>query len=248
MKRIVTLTISSLLSVSALTGCGSQATLVNPAVNLQQSQIVEAQAFGTKTLSMNKQKTNEIKNSGLKIKDKNSKGLPKDVTNLVLKFKAPTVKNNLDERDIANIARYTLSSMNAAGTYTEGYKIGIMALDNMAQQGVYVAKVSWASANATKDWENGYKVVGAALNHIAGERPNTPSEACNLVLSMMAANNTYTDGYRVGFAAMQVIGNTDNPTIRNITDLALRQAGGTTDWEDGYNVLKNAFLALRNSF
>ncbi len=247
MKRLATLAISGIFTVSALTGCGSQATLDTSAIALQQQQLVEAQAFGSKTLSMNKQKTNEPKVSTLKIKEKVSNGTPKEITNLVIKFKNPSTKNNLDERDIANIARYTLSSMNTAGTYSEGYKIGIMALDNMARQGVYVAKVSWASANATKDWENGYKVIAAALNHIAGERPNTAPEACQLVLTMMAAANTYSDGYKVGYAAMQIVSQTDNPVIRNITDLALRQANSTTDWQDGFNVLKNAFFALRDS-
>jgi hypothetical protein len=137
--------------------------------------------------------------------------------------------------------------MNTAQTYMEGYKIGIMALDNMARQGVYVARVSWAGANATKDWENGYKTVAAALQHIANERPNTASETCNLVLTMMGASNTYSDAYKTGFAAMQIISQTENPVIRNITDLALRQAGGTTDWQDGYNVLRSAFLSLRDS-
>jgi hypothetical protein len=246
MKKLAMMTVTVLFSVSALTACGSS-TALDPAA-LQQTQIVEEQAFGSTTLSMKKQNTNEPKISGLKIKDKMSKGAPKDIAKLVVKFKNPSAKNNLDERDIANIARYTLSSMNSSQTYTEGYKIGVMALDNMARQGVYVARVSWASANSTKDWENGYKVVAAALNHIAAENPNTPAEACNLVMNMMNACKDYADAYRVGFAAMQVVGNTDNPMIRNITDLALRQAGGTTDWEDGFNVLRNAFLALRNSF
>lgn len=245
MKRFAALTISGLIVVSALTGCGSQ-TVLDTNVLLEQTP-VEAAAFGSKTLSMNKDDSKEIKNSTLKINEKKESLNKKTAEKLVIKFSVPS-KNALDERDIANISRFTLNSMNQAGTWSEGYKIGVQALGSMASQGVYVARVSYAAAEATKDWQNGYKVVAAALNHIASGQPNDPRATCNLSLNMMAAANTWSDGYRVGYAAMQVIAQTDNQSVRYITDLALRQAGGTSDWQDGFNVLRNAFVQLRNSF
>mgnify|MGYP001559742148 CR=1 FL=1 len=246
MKRL-NLLVAGIFAVSALTACGSQ-TSMDPSLLALDTQ-VSAQAAKQITLNMVKKNSTEIKKSTLKIKEKNStKLVKKDAEKAVVKFTAPTGKNDFDSQNLAMIARFSLSSMNAASTYSDGYNIGIQALSQMASQGAYVARVSWASGNATKDWTNGYKVVSASLNHIANERPNTPAEICNLVITMMNQTGDYSDGYRVGLAALQVMGQTDNYTVKSIIDLAIRQAESMSQWQDGYNVIQNALAQLRNSF
>ncbi len=247
MKKFTSLAISSFLLATALVGCNTQ-TSVDPSLLAQDTQ-VNAQAAKKITLSMDKKDSAEVKNdSKAGIKDKAKEGAVKKATNVIVKFDAPSSKNDWDSHNLAMTARYTLDAMNRASTYSEGYNIGIQALSQMASQGVYVGRVSWSAGNATKNWQNGYKVVAAALNHIAGDRPNTPYEACVLVQSMMGSTNDYGDGYRAGYAALQVIGQTDNYTVRNIVDLALRQANSTTQWSDGYNVIYSALNQLKLSF
>ncbi len=246
MKKFTSLAISSFLLATALVGCSSQTT-IDPSL-LQDTQ-VNAQAAKNITLNMVKKNSTEVKdNSSAKIKDKAKEGGVKKATNVIVKFAAPSGKNDWDSQNNAMSARYTLAAMNSASTYSQGYNIGIQALSQMASQGVYVGRVTWSAANATKDWNNGYKVVAAALNHIAADRPNTPYEACVLVQSMMGASTDYADGYRAGYAALQVIGQTDNYTVKNIIDLALRQANSTSDWSYGYSILNNALNQLKVSF
>lgn len=249
MKRIASLAMSTMLVLS-LTACGSQST-VTPA--LQDTQ-VEAQAAKQTTLSMKKDSTktekkasNNIKELNIKIADKKSSSVTKTAEDLVVKFSKTTAKNDMDSANIAMIARYSLTSMNQARTYEDGYRIGIAALEQMARNNVYVARVSWSAGNSAKTWENGFKIVSAALNHIAAEKPNNAYEACNLVMSMMGAANTWEDGYKAGYAALQIIGQTDNYTIKSIVSLALNQANNTSTYDAGFNVLKNALQELRRA-
>lgn len=250
MKKIASLAISSMLVLS-LAACGSDNS-ITPAI--QDAQQVQAQASKQITLSMDKQESknekkasNSIKELNVKIADKKSEGKVKTAEKVTVKFTAATGKNDMDSANIAMVARYSLSSMNSARTWEDGYRIGIAALEQMARNNVYVARVSWSAGNAAKSWENGYKIVAAALNHIASDRPNSAYEACNLVMSMMNAATSWEDGYKSGFAALQIIGQTDNYTIRSIIDLALRQANTASSWETGFNIIKNALQELRRA-
>ncbi len=253
MKKFASIAASTLLLVSTLTACGTQ-TSIAPVL---QDNTVQAQSASKVTLSFNKKNStatktpsNAVKNATFTVGNKSDKGQAKKADSLVVKFTAPSNKNDLSPQEAASISRYTLSSMNQASTYQEGYNIGIQALGSMAGNGnnVYIARVAWAAANATNDWQDGFKMIAAALNQIGGETPNTAYATVNLVIKMMGTAQTYQDGYKAGYAAMQVIGQTDNKSVRIITDLALRQAGSTTDWQNGYNVLVNAFGQLATNF
>lgn len=272
MKKLSEMSISCLMLISLATGCTSE----SPVMNLEDPSIVNAQSSKKITLSMNKKDTDEVKKSDgvillddkgvtfdksgnittstkvkkqtVTIKEKKDDGKEKSISNLNIQFEKPTGKNDYDSQQYAMMARYALQSMNSAYSYSEGYRIGLNALSDMANRGVYVARVSWSSANATQNWENGYKVVSSALNHIASDRPNTAYEACNLVLNMMSTTNNYSDGYRAGRAALQVIGQTDNQTVRWIVDRALRDADSAWSNETAYNHIINALQQLRTSF
>ena len=250
MKKISSLAISSIL-VFSLTACGSQNTVATIAQDTQ----VQAQGAKQVTLSMEKQESknekkvsNSVKNATFKIVEKKDSSKVKTAENVVVKFSPSTsTKNDVDSANVAMIARYSLTSMNQARTFEDGYRIGIAALEQMARNNVYVARVSWSAGNAAKSWENGFKIVAAALNHIAADKANSAYEACNLVMSMMNAATSWEDGYKSGYAALQIIGQTDNYAIKSIVSLALSQANGTTNWETGFNVIKNALQELRRA-
>ncbi len=250
MKKIASLAISSML-VFSLTACGSQNT-VAPVVQNNQVQSLAAKQV---TLSMDKEESktekkvsSTVKNATFKIGEKKSSSEVKTVEKIVVKFSpSTTAKNDVESSNLSMIARYSLTSMNQARTYEDGYRIGIAALEQMARNNVYVGRVSWSAANAAKSWENGYKIIAAALNHIASDKPNSAYEACNLVMTMMNATTTYEDGYKAGYAALQIIGQTNNYTIKSIVSLALSQANGTTSWQTGFNIIKNALSELRRA-
>jgi len=245
MRKQFAITLSSALIISLLTACGNQSN-ISP-IQLSQSPILSQAAKTNEYLSFAKKDDGTEKKSDLEIKEKTEKASVKKPEEL--KIKLPAVKNYpMDERDVASIARYALREMHAAVTYSEGYRAGLKAIKKMARDGVYVARVSLASAESTIDWQNGYKVVAAALNHMAEGNPNTPYEACNLVLSMMKSTNSYSDGYRAGLGAMNVIGQTDNHRVRYIVESAIRAAESTYSSERSYNIIRDALLELRRSF
>lgn len=262
MKKFAQITLSSLFVASMFTACSQPASVSNVA-----DEQVSAQAAGNVTLKFDKQNSSTAKKTantikGLKdVKDLNFnfKNLQagsgkKDVTDLKVTFKQ-NLKNDIyptnfapgyfqDERQLAQYANYALSSMNSQSTYENGYRVGIQALELMANDGVYVGRLSWAAANATKNWSNGYKVCAAALSHMAQQRPNSAYEACNLAVKMINAADTYEDGYRAGYAAMQVVNSTDNYTIRSISGSALQSANAVSSYSDGYRILVNAFQQI----
>ncbi|MFN8576840.1 MAG: hypothetical protein U0354_08270 [Candidatus Sericytochromatia bacterium] len=252
MKKIASIALSSMIALS-LASCGSDNSVNQIAQNTQ----VEAQAAKKINLSMKKDESkavksasNSIKDLNVKIADKKSQDkASKSVEELKVTFSAVEKgKNDFDSSNNAMVARYSLTSMNQARTWEDGYRIGLQALEQMIRNNnAYVARVSWAAANATKSWENGYKVVAAALNHISADRPNSAYEACNLIMSMMNAATSWEDGYKSGYAALQIIGQTDNYTVKSIVDLALRQANTTMTYESGFNVIKNALQELRRA-
>lgn len=259
MKKLGQIALSSLFVASLLAGCNSQQVVGSVDAN---EQVQALAASSDVTLSMKKDETktvktasNAIKSLNFVSKDKKNTADKKTVTDLVVKFKK-NVKNDYypstfpqgyfqDERQLAQVANYTLSSMNSASTYENGYKIGMQAIQAMANDGVYVGRLAYAAANATKTYTNGYKIVSAALQHMSQQRPNSAAEACNLVLNMIGACDTYEDAYKSGYAALQVINTTDNYAIKSISGLALNQANSTTTYVDGYNVIVNAFKQIR---
>lgn len=259
MKKFGQMALSSLFVASLLAGCNSQQA-VSPVESADQ---VQAQSASSEvTLSMKKDDSkavktasNAIKSLNFQLKDKKVTADKKNVTDLVVKFKK-NVKNDYmpsvfpqgyfqDERQLAQVANYTLNSMNSASTYENGYKIGMQTIQAMANDGVYVGRLSFAAANATKTYINGYKIVSAALQHMVQQRPNSAAEACNLALNMISACDTYEDGYRAGYSALQVINTTDNYAIKSVSGLALSQANSTSNYIDGYNVIVNAFRQIK---
>ena len=251
MKKLAQMTLSSLFVASMFAGCSQPVTSSNVAAD---DQVQSLAAASDVTLSLDKKDSGTVKKNDTTIKSKNASTAKKDVVDLKLTFKK-SLKNDYypstypagyfqDERQLAQVANYTLSSMNSASTYESGYRIGIAALQMMANDGVYVGRLSFAAANATKSWMNGYKVTAAALQHMAYQKPNSIYEACNLAQKMISATDTYEDGYRAGYAALQIVNTADNYQIKSITGLALNQANAASTYQDAYNVVVYAFRQL----
>ena len=246
MKKVALLAVSGVLMLTSLTACGGQDlnTILPP---VDEAQVL---ASGTKTLSMKKDDTSTVKNAAkldAKFDNKKDSTAKKTVENPTIKF-SPVVKNDFDSRNYAMQARWALNSMNSSYNYESGYRVGMQALNSMASNGVYVARVSVPAGDATKNWQSGYKVVAAALNHIAADRPNTPDEACNLVLNMMSSTVNWEDGYRVGMAAMRVIGQTDNMRVKDYLTGVYRSAESARTYQDAYNYIAEGFKQLRFYF
>lgn len=235
--------LSLLVLVLFVTSCSSQENLSN--LNQVSNDVTEVQSAKKITLNFNKKDTKETKNSESKLINKKSKGEVKKAESLQISFTAPDLKNSIDQKSIVAISRIALNSMNGAQSYESGYKMSLTILERLASENVYIARVGLAMAKGGMYYETCFKATAATLKNISEERPNNPTETCNLISSIMSNTKSYEEGAKLGYAAMEVIGNTDNQMVKLIVDTTVSSAKAGQYWEDIYKTLQNGLNEIK---
>ncbi|MEK7432796.1 MAG: hypothetical protein AABZ74_06670 [Cyanobacteriota bacterium] len=235
--------LSLLVLVLFVTSCSSQENLSS--LNQVSNDVTEVQSAKKITLNFNKKDTKETKNSESKLINKKSKGEVKKAESLQISFTAPDLKNSIDQKSIVAISRIALNSMNGAQSYESGYKMSLTILEKLASENVYIARVGLAMAKGGMYYETCFKATAATLKNISEERPNNPTETCNLISSIMSNTKSYEEGAKLGYAAMEVIGNTDNQMVKLIVDTTVSSAKAGQYWEDIYKTLQNGLNEIK---
>ena len=247
MKKFLLSGLASMLVLSACATNNQEMTL--PQV---QDNVSALAAAPSKTMKMDKEETKTVKKSEVALKGGTALGTKtsnsvKKATDVKVSYKDAKA-SNFGEQAVAATANFALRSMDQAGSWESGANIGYRALEDLGRQGVYVAKLTYYAAKASATWEDSYKMMAVGLSDIANQRPNTPSAACDLVITMMDKAKSWESGSKAGFAALEFIGQTDNYEVKNFLGTVYRSAKAARTWEDSYKTITMGLNDLKRIF
>lgn len=235
MKKIIALS----LALAALTACSSNPSVAPAARQPIQSlntNVRAASAARPDAAVSKRGQANDLRVTDSKGEAKTSGPLPV----------APQQARNVGGQQIIAVARMGMQSMDSARTYQDGYNAGVQALQSLASQDTYMARLGLAASSPEMKYESAYKVVYSALTYIASGRENTIPSICDASRQMMDSAKTYDDGARIGYAVLGFIRPSANSSIQFMIDSSVRTAQASRYWEDAYRTLYSSLGQIRN--